>query len=77
MTPEKIRTYREALGGNRFLLTVGAGVVDTVLLVAGYLDKPTYSNLTLWTVGAFIAGAAAVDISNRNRGPFNDPTRPA
>lgn len=64
MTPETIAAYREAFGGRRFLLTVGAGIVDTLLLVGGYIDQETYSNLTLWTVAAYIAAGTAQKVNH-------------
>lgn len=44
------------LGGRRFLLTVGCGVVTSALLWFGKLDPTTYSVVVLGTVGAYIAG---------------------
>jgi uncharacterized membrane protein YeaQ/YmgE (transglycosylase-associated protein family) len=43
-------------GGRRFLLTVGCGVVTSVLLWHGKLDGPVYATVVLGTVGAYIAG---------------------
>ncbi len=59
MTPEHLTAWREALGGTRFFLTLGAGVVNTVLLILGVIDQDTYSDLTNWTVSAYIIGATA------------------
>lgn len=53
---QKIADYRVALGGTRFLITVGAGIMDTLLLVFGKIDPSTYMNLTMATVAVFIAG---------------------
>lgn len=56
-TPERIRSYLESIEGDeKFLITIGAGVIDTLLLIFGYLDMGTYATLTTITVGAFIAG---------------------
>lgn len=57
MAPDKLTEWREAWGGRRFLLTVGAGIVNTLLLCIQKIDQMTYSNLTLWTVAAYITGA--------------------
>lgn len=65
MSPRRITEYREAFGGRRFLLTVGAGIVNTALRVFDFIDQATYSNLTLWTVAAYITGATAQKFSSR------------
>jgi hypothetical protein len=44
------------LGGRRFLLTVGCGIVCTALLWAGKLDATNYRDLILGTVAAYIVG---------------------
>ena len=56
-------------GGRRFLLTLGAGVVDTLLLVGGYLDQATYATLTLATVGAYIGSSTFQQITEKKNGP--------
>jgi len=42
-------------GGRRFLLTLGAGLVDTMLLVGGYIGEGSYVQLTVATVAVYIA----------------------
>jgi len=51
----------EACGGRRFLLSLGAGVMTTLLQYLGKLDPAgsTYSLVVLGTVGAYIAGNTA------------------
>lgn len=55
MTPDKIKAYREAFGGRRFLLVVGAGIVTSTLVYLGKIDVGAYETLQLATVGAYIA----------------------
>lgn len=43
-------------GGTRFLLTFGSCLINTALLVFGYIDQKTYEFLIVATVGAFITG---------------------
>lgn len=43
-------------GGRRFLLTLGCGVVTSILLWFGKLDGAIYATVVLGTVGAYIAG---------------------
>jgi hypothetical protein len=52
-------------GHQRFLMTIGAGFVNTALLVGGYIDMGTYFGLTGGTVVAFI-GAVSWDKKNAN-----------
>ena len=54
MTPDKLAAYRVAVGGTRFLLTLGAGIVDTFLLSMDLLSESHYVTLTLATVGVYI-----------------------
>ncbi|WP_332823129.1 hypothetical protein [Stutzerimonas kunmingensis] len=44
------------IGGRRFLLTVGCGVVTSLLLWFGKIGEATYATVILGTVGAYIAG---------------------
>jgi len=44
-----------AWGGRRFLLTVGAGIVYTGLLIFGKLDGAAYVTLQVATVGFYIS----------------------
>ena len=56
MTPEKLAAWTSGLGGRRFIMCVGAGVVSTVLLVLHYLDPANFQIIILGTIGAYIAG---------------------
>jgi uncharacterized membrane protein YeaQ/YmgE (transglycosylase-associated protein family) len=57
MTPEQFTAWREALGGRRFFLTLGAGIVSTGLVWFEVIDQGTFLTLILGTVGAYITGA--------------------
>lgn len=57
------------LGGQRFLMTLGAGFVNTALLIGGYIDQGTYSLLTGGTVVTFIGAGATQDIMNKGKAP--------
>lgn len=63
MTPEKFIAWRVAFGGRRFLLTLGAAVINTWLLISERLDSAAYVTLTLGTVAAYITGATAQKFS--------------
>lgn len=51
---QALRDLIAATGGRRFTMTIGAGLVHTGLLVAGYVSEQTYLTLTLATVGAYL-----------------------
>lgn len=55
MTPE---LFWKWVGGTRFAMTVGAGIVDTGLLLLDKLTGDQYVTLTLATVAVFIGAAA-------------------
>jgi hypothetical protein len=50
----------DTFGGRKFLLTLGCGIVTTVLQYAGKLDPAgsTYALVIIATVGAYITGNA-------------------
>jgi hypothetical protein len=45
-----------SLGGRKFLLSVGCGLVTSILLWFGKLDSTAYSTIIISTVGVFVAG---------------------
>ncbi len=55
MTPE---LFWKWVGGTRFAMTVGAGIVDTGLCIMDKLTGDQYVTVTLATVGIFIGAAA-------------------
>lgn len=56
MTPAELIAWREAFGGRRFFLALGAGLMCTALRWAERLDDATFGMVVLGTVGAYIAG---------------------
>lgn len=50
-------------GGQKFVMAMGAGVVNTGLLIAKILPVEAYVTLTLGTVGAFILGSASEQVA--------------
>ncbi|MCE5292920.1 MAG: hypothetical protein LLG14_27305 [Nocardiaceae bacterium] len=56
MTPD---TFWHWLGGRRFALTVGSGIVHTILRWFDKIDTPTFRDLIIATVGAYIAANTA------------------
>ena len=43
-------------GGRRFFMTMGSGVVNTLLLMGGYIGEQSYVTLTIATVAVYIGG---------------------
>lgn len=43
-------------GGRKFLMTIGCSVINTLLLVNGYIDQSTYKELIIATVAVYIGG---------------------
>jgi hypothetical protein len=46
----------ESFGGRKFVITIGCGVVTSLLTYIGKIDGATYSLVILGTVGAYITG---------------------
>lgn len=59
LTPENIQRWLASLGGRRFLLSLGAGVVSSVLVWYGKIDGSIYRDVVIGTVGLYIAGNTA------------------
>lgn len=55
MIPQQFCAWREAFGGRRFLMTMGASAVNTLLLVYGKLSESAYLTTFLATIGAYLA----------------------
>lgn len=73
MSPGTLITWREALGGRRFLLTVGAGVVNTALVWFGKISPEIFRDLILGTVAVYIAGATVHKVKGNGPNQSNDP----
>lgn len=56
---QHIEALREALGGRRFLLSVGSGLVNTFLVAHGLIPAAIYESLIIMTVAVYIAGNGA------------------
>lgn len=57
MTPQNFTAWREALGGRRFILSIGASIVNTGLFVAHILSEQGYLTTFAATIGAYLAVA--------------------
>ncbi len=66
MTPETLAAWREALGGTRFLLTVGCSAVNSIFFVCGTLTENGYLMILGGTVFTYIASATAQAIGNKS-----------
>lgn len=51
-----------AIGGRRFVMTMGCGIVNTVLVWLGKIDGPIYRDILIATVAVYIAGNTAQKI---------------
>lgn len=58
MTPQIVKEWIAALGGTRFHLTVGAGLVNAILCWHGKLTSADFVLVTASTVSVYIAAAA-------------------
>lgn len=56
LTPEKIQRWMSAVGGRRFFLSLGAGIVTTILSWYAKITPEIYRDVILGTVGIYIAG---------------------
>jgi hypothetical protein len=55
MTPEKFWHW---VGGRRFLLTVGSGLVNTLLRWFDKIDQMVFRDLIIATVGSYLTATA-------------------
>lgn len=54
--PKTIIAYREAFGGRRFWITLGCGIVNTVLVAFKLIPADIYRDIIMGTVAAYIVG---------------------
>lgn len=47
-----------SLGGRKFFMAMGCGIVNTVLVAMKFIDGPIYRDIILGTVGVYIIGNA-------------------
>lgn len=57
MSSTQFRKWVEAIGGRRFLLALGAGIMSSILVWFTKISSETYQWVILGTVGAFISAA--------------------
>jgi hypothetical protein len=62
LSPEVFTAWREALGGRRFLMTMGAGAVHGAMLFLRLIDQNIYMTLTISTVAVYIGANTAQKI---------------
>lgn len=62
MKPDALQTWMSAAGGRRFLMTAGAGIVHTGLLIWKYISEQTYLTLTISTIAVYIGANTAQKI---------------
>jgi hypothetical protein len=46
----------ESYGGRRFILSVGCGIVNTLLVIFKYIPPEIYRDIIIATVAVYIAG---------------------
>jgi hypothetical protein len=52
----KGREVLEHMGGRRFLLCLGSGVITSLLTWVGKIDGSIYATVILGTIGVYVAG---------------------
>lgn len=50
------------IGGRKFLMTMGAGITGTTLLVFGHINQDHFVELVKWTVSAYILGGTVENV---------------
>jgi hypothetical protein len=64
MTPAEFTAWRDALGGRRFFVAVGAGLMQTALLYLGHIDQYIFRDLTIAIVASYVTGATIQRVKN-------------
>lgn len=55
MTPELALAWINGLGGRRFVMTAGCGLVTTLMRIGGFISGSEYVTIILATVAVYIA----------------------
>jgi hypothetical protein len=68
MWHEYAKAWLDAIEGDeKFVMTMGAGIVNTLLILLGVLDQGTYAMLTISTVAAYITGKTVENVSGNKQ----------
>lgn len=71
MNPDAARTWMASLGGRRFILTVGCGLITSLLCWFGKISDQVYATVILATVAAYIgANTIQKQTEIRESAPF-------
>lgn len=63
----KLKEWLDAIAGDeKFIMVVGAGLVNTALLWFGKIDQVNYVTLTNLTIVAYITGRAVESVASTN-----------
>ena len=61
--PAYIKSWLDAIQGDeKFIIVVGAGLVNTLLLIGHFVDQSTYATMFSITVGAYITGKTVENV---------------
>lgn len=66
-SPAALKAWLDAITGDeKFVLVLGCGVVNSILLWFGKLDQTSYVTLTTLTIGAYLTGKAVETVNEKN-----------
>lgn len=65
---ERVANWIPAVGGRRFILTVGSGFVNAILLWFGKLSSEAYTTIVLATTAVYIGANTAQKIKGKGDG---------
>ena len=46
----------DVIGGRRFIMCIGAGLITSLLTYYGKIDSSTYGDVVIWVTGLYITG---------------------
>lgn len=61
----KMGQFITDIGGKRFVMTMGAGIVNTLLLIFKHITPTDYVTLTLGIVGVFVAANTTQNVMEK------------